>query len=117
MPIYKVSEKEVQGLGAALGNVSVRLIKADSAAQAIRHCTAGRFTAETVTKVEEAADLMASGVKVETAGEAPAEPKVEPEGDEADPVDPPASDTPPNDDPPEEVRKQKAREKGGEPAE
>lgn len=67
MPIYEISEK---------GNEVKRLVKADSAAQAIRHCAHDRFAARTVSRVEDAADLMASGVKLETAG---AEPVVEAE--------------------------------------
>ena len=62
MPIYKITTK---------GEEKPRLVKADSSAQAVRHCAEGLFTAEVVTKVEDAAPLFADGVKLETAGEAP----------------------------------------------
>ena len=63
MAIYKVTDTEAKG-------ANPRLIKAASAAIAVRHVTADRFKAETITKVEDAADLMAKGIELETAGEA-----------------------------------------------
>ena len=62
MAIYKVTDTEAK-------DAPVRLIKAASAAIAVRHVTADRFKAETITKVEDAAGLMAEGIKLETAGE------------------------------------------------
>lgn len=62
MAIYKVTDVETKGAPA-------RLIKAASAAIAVRHVTVDRFKAETLTKVEDAAMLMADGIKLEIAGE------------------------------------------------
>lgn len=59
MPIYEITEK---------GAEQKRLVKADSSAQAIRHCAHDRFTARTISRVEEAADLFNAGVRLETAG-------------------------------------------------
>lgn len=72
MPIYKVAQKGVD---------QPRLVKAESQAQAVRHCAKDVFAAETVSKVEDAADLFAAGVKLETAG---AEPAAEPEPQQPD---------------------------------
>lgn len=69
MPIYEITTK---------GEDAKRLVKADSAAQAIRHCAHDRFSARTISRVEEAADLIIAGVKVETTGtEPPASPEQE----------------------------------------
>ena len=62
MPIYKVTQQ---------GADKPRLVKADSSAQAIRHCAKEVFAAQLCSKVEDAADLLAEGVKLETAGEEP----------------------------------------------
>lgn len=87
MPHYRITTK---------GEEKPRWIKATSAAAAIRHCAEGMFKAETMTNVEDAADLAALGVKMESAGEGPAEPerKAEPElpafirhGDQIDGID------------------------------
>lgn len=63
MPLYEITTK---------GAEAKRLIEADSASQAIRHCAQGMFTARTLAKPTDAARIMASGVELETAGEAPA---------------------------------------------
>lgn len=64
MPIYEITTKDEDGK---------RLVKAESAAQAIRHCSKDRFTARTVGKPEDVADLMAGGITLETAGADPVE--------------------------------------------
>lgn len=64
MPIYMIDTK---------GEEAKRLVKAESAAQAIRHCAKDVFTAKTVAKVEDAAELLAAGVKLEVVGPATAE--------------------------------------------
>lgn len=75
MPHYRIRTK---------GEEKPRWVKASSAAAAIRHCAEGMFTAETMTNVEDAADMAALGVKMETAGEQPPEqePERQPEGGE-----------------------------------
>lgn len=67
MPVYEITTK---------GEKAKRLVKADSSAAAIRHCANGLFSARTISRVAEAADLFTAGVAIETAGE---EPKPEPE--------------------------------------
>lgn len=59
MPMYKVTE----------GDQPARLIHASSKSQAIRHVAANRFTATNITSADEVAELMASGIKREVAGE------------------------------------------------
>lgn len=68
MPLYEISTE---------GEDQKRLVKAESSAQAIRHCARGKFTARTVQKAEDAAELMGSGVKLETAGAEPDEQSAE----------------------------------------
>lgn len=65
MPIYLIETK---------GEEKKRLVKADSAAGAIRHCAENLFTATTISSVEQAAEHFAAGVKLETAGEKAADP-------------------------------------------
>jgi hypothetical protein len=69
MPIYVIATK---------GEDEQRLVKAESAAQAIRHCARDKFTARTVSRAEEAAEIMTAGVKLETAGAEPVEPQATP---------------------------------------
>lgn len=64
MPLYEITTKDVE---------AKRLVEADSSSQAIRHCAEGMFTARTLGKPSEVAQLMKSGVELETVGEAPAE--------------------------------------------
>lgn len=64
MPLYEIVTK---------GAEAKRLVEADSAAQAVRHCANDMFTARTVSKPTEIAHLMNSGVKLEKAGETPPE--------------------------------------------
>lgn len=64
MPLYEISTK---------GEDAKRLVQADSAAQAVRHCAQGMFAARTVSKPTDIAQLMSNGVKLETAGEEPPE--------------------------------------------
>lgn len=64
MPLYEITTK---------GEDKKRLVEADSSAQAIRHCAESMFTARTLGKPSEVAQLMKSGVEFETAGEQPAE--------------------------------------------
>ena len=52
-------------------NLECRLVDASSAAQAIRHVVADRYTAKPAT-AKDIAVHMSAGVAVETAGEAPA---------------------------------------------
>jgi hypothetical protein len=59
MPLYEITTK---------GEDAKRLVKAESAAQAVRHCAKEVFTARTISNVEEAADMFNAGVKIETAG-------------------------------------------------
>lgn len=66
MPLYKITTK---------GEEKARLVEADSSAAAIRHCANGLFSAETITKPTEIAQLMKGGVELETAGEQQAEAK------------------------------------------
>ena len=76
MPIYKIITK---------GEEKPRLVKADSSAQAIRHCAEGQFSAELVSKVEDAAPLFEQGIKLETAGQPPAsEPETGGEGQQGE---------------------------------
>lgn len=65
MPIYLIETK---------GEDTKRLVKADSAAGAIRHCASSLFTATTIASVEQASEYFAEGVKLEKAGETPADP-------------------------------------------
>ena len=65
MALYKVNDND------APEGSKPRLVKALSAAAAIKHVTGARFTADTITKIEDAADLMADGIKLEVAGEEP----------------------------------------------
>lgn len=59
MPLYEITTK---------GEEAKRLVEADSASQAIRHCSTAMFTARTIQKPSEAAALMKGGVELETAG-------------------------------------------------
>lgn len=68
MPLYEITTD---------GEEAKRLVDAESSAQAIRHCAAGKFTARTIQKPTEIATLMSGGVKLEKAGEAPTEPAAE----------------------------------------
>lgn len=68
MPIYQISTSGEDNASPD----KQRLVKAPSASAAIAHCANQQFTAKLVTKVEDAAPLFAAGVKLETAGEAPA---------------------------------------------
>lgn len=69
MPFYEITTE---------GEEAKRLVKAGSAKAAIQHCTnPDKYSARTISSVEDAVDLFEAGVKVEHAGE-PA--KVEPEG-------------------------------------
>lgn len=61
MPIYRVRKLD------APEDELPRLVKAESAAQAIRHCAKAVFAADLCSKVEDAADLFAAGVKLEDA--------------------------------------------------
>lgn len=70
MPIYKIK---------TTGEEKMRLVKAQSAPAAIAYCANQQFSAELVTSVEAAADLLEAGVKIETVGAVPAEPEPEPE--------------------------------------
>lgn len=65
MAIYEVTTKGVE---------AKRLVEADSAAKAIRHCSTGQYAARTVTKASEIAAMFQAGVKLEDAN---AEPVVE----------------------------------------
>lgn len=62
MAIYKVTDAEAK-------DAPPRLIKARTKAEAVHFVTATRFEAETITKIEDAATLMADGIKLEIAGE------------------------------------------------
>lgn len=62
MALYKVTDAQ------AAKDAPPRLVKARTKAEALHHVTASRFNAETITKVEDAADLMASGIALEIAG-------------------------------------------------
>lgn len=53
------------------GEAKKRLVEADSASQALRHCAEGLFTARTIGKPSEVGQLVKAGVEIETAGEAP----------------------------------------------
>lgn len=66
MPLYEITTKDEE---------AKRLVEADSAAQAVRHCANGMFSPRTVTKPTEIAQLMSAGVKLETASD---EPQAEP---------------------------------------
>lgn len=59
MPLYEITTK---------GEDKKRLIEADSASQAIRHCAQGMFTARVLQKPTEAAQLMKAGVELEEVG-------------------------------------------------
>jgi hypothetical protein len=63
MALYEVTTK---------GEDKVRLVEAESAAQAIRHCAEGMFTTRTIQAPADVAKIMQGGVKLETAGVAPA---------------------------------------------
>ena len=63
MSLYLVSDAE------AKKDAKPRLIKAQSAAAAVRHVTGTRFKAEVVSNAEKAADLFVSGYQMEIAGE------------------------------------------------
>jgi hypothetical protein len=58
MPFYVVHTE---------GEEAERLVKAKSAADAINHCTKGRFSTRTITTIDEAAPLFEAGVKMEKA--------------------------------------------------
>lgn len=58
MPLYKVKSDD-----------EVRLVIAASAAAALRHVTTPMFTVTAMTDPGESAELAASGIKVEKAGE------------------------------------------------
>jgi hypothetical protein len=66
MPIYEISTE---------GEETKRLVKATSAPAAISHCARGRYSARTISNVEDASDLFNAGVKLEIAGEKPGEPE------------------------------------------
>jgi hypothetical protein len=59
MPLYEITTKDQE---------AKRLVEADSSAQAVRHCATGLFTARTISKPTEIAQLMSKGVVLETAG-------------------------------------------------
>ncbi len=96
MPVYAITTK---------GEDKPRLVKASSASAAIRHCAQGMFEARTVSGAEDAFEVMAKGVVLETAGQAPAEPEAEAEAESEGEVE---ELSPPDDDPPEQARKAKA---------
>lgn len=87
MPIYEIETK---------GEDGKRLVKADSAARAIRHCAQDKFTARTISRAEDAAEIMNSGVKLETAGAEPeTDRESQPGGDDSQdgkPKAPPSKD-------------------------
>lgn len=58
MPLYEITTKDDE---------NKRLVEADSAAQAVRHCATGMFQTRTITKAAEIANLMGAGVKLEKA--------------------------------------------------
>lgn len=58
MPVFVVTTK---------GEEAKRMVKAPSAASAIRHCTADRYSTETISTIEEAAPHFEAGVKLENA--------------------------------------------------
>lgn len=69
MPFYEIT---------TAGEEAKRLIKATSSAAAIRHCSdPDRYTARTITSVEDAADLFEAGVKIEHAGQPASQPEPE----------------------------------------
>jgi hypothetical protein len=68
VPLYEIKTK---------GEDKLRLVEADSSAQAVRHCAQGRYEARTISKPAEIAKLMSGGVVLETAGEEPAKPESE----------------------------------------
>lgn len=82
MSLYIVSDAENP-------KAKKRLVKSPSAERAIRHVVGSRFEADLVRRAEDAADLMASGMVLETAGEEP-EPETKPET-KGDDTPPPAS--------------------------
>lgn len=69
MPFYEITTK---------GEEAKRLVKAESAAAAIRYCARDKFQARTISSVDEAAGLFTAGVKVEDAGAEPPAQKAEP---------------------------------------
>lgn len=59
MPLYEITTKD---------ETTKRLVEADSASAAIRHCANGRYSARTIQKPSEVAGLMANGTQLEVAG-------------------------------------------------
>ncbi len=58
MPLYKVTHAD-----------ETRLVKASSASAALRHVTTPLFAVSAITDPSDAAEIAASGVKLESAGE------------------------------------------------
>jgi hypothetical protein len=63
MPLYKVEDTETK-------DAPARLVKASSKSRAVSHVAHDRYRATTMENPTDVAELMATGVKLETAGEA-----------------------------------------------
>lgn len=61
MPFFVVTTK---------GEEAKRLVKAKSSSAAVKHCVADRYSTETITTIDEAAELYEAGVKLERAVDA-----------------------------------------------
>lgn len=58
MPFYVVTTK---------GEEAKRLVKAQSAAAAVKHCTEGKYETQLISTIDEAAPHFEAGVKLEKA--------------------------------------------------